>query len=63
MMELWFRYFHAHMDPGDKERVFDAWKDGSVKVVVATVAFGMGINKADGMCSCVGLRKRKAGVD
>lgn len=42
------RYFHANMDPGDKERVFDAWKDGKTKVVVATIAFGMGINKADG---------------
>ncbi|KZV66696.1 ATP-dependent DNA helicase [Peniophora sp. CONT] len=41
------RYFHAQMDSEDKKRVFEAWMDGRTKVVVATVAFGMGINKPD----------------
>ena len=38
-------YFHGALDP-DKEN-FDAWCNGRALVMCATVAFGMGINKAD----------------
>jgi ATP-dependent DNA helicase RecQ len=40
-------YYHAGMEPGDRSRVQDAFRDGSLQVVVATVAFGMGIDKPD----------------
>jgi len=39
--------YHAGLEPEERERVQDAFKAGSVDVVVATVAFGMGIDKPD----------------
>jgi ATP-dependent DNA helicase RecQ len=38
-------YYHAGMD--DRAAVQDAFMSGQVQVVVATIAFGMGIDKAD----------------
>jgi bloom syndrome protein len=40
-------HFHASMTPADKARVQKSWQSGSLKVVVATIAFGMGIDKKD----------------
>lgn len=39
--------YHAHMEPDDKSRVHRKWTTGKIQVVVATVAFGMGIDKPD----------------
>lgn len=39
--------YHAHMDPDDKSRVHRKWTTNKIQVVVATVAFGMGIDKPD----------------
>jgi len=39
--------YHAGMDPGVREQVQAAFSTGEVATVVATVAFGMGIDKAD----------------
>ncbi|KAM7377819.1 hypothetical protein PAMA_012964 [Pampus argenteus] len=39
--------YHAHMDPDDKSRVHRKWTASKIQVVVATVAFGMGIDKPD----------------
>ncbi|KAF9527696.1 P-loop containing nucleoside triphosphate hydrolase protein [Crepidotus variabilis] len=39
--------YHADVDPGTKERLHAAWREGKVKVVCATIAFGMGIDKGD----------------
>jgi ATP-dependent DNA helicase RecQ len=39
--------YHAGLEPGERERVQDAFQSGAVDVVVATVAFGMGIDKPD----------------
>jgi RecQ family ATP-dependent DNA helicase len=39
--------YHAGLDPGTRERVQTAFQAGELEVVVATIAFGMGIDKAD----------------
>lgn len=39
--------YHAGMPPAERERVQGAFSNGALEVVVATVAFGMGIDKAD----------------
>jgi ATP-dependent DNA helicase RecQ len=39
--------YHAGMNPGERRDAQDAWLSGSRPVVVATVAFGMGIDKPD----------------
>jgi ATP-dependent DNA helicase RecQ len=39
--------YHAGLDPATRERVQRHFLSGSLDVVVATIAFGMGIDKAD----------------
>jgi ATP-dependent DNA helicase RecQ len=39
--------YHAGLDPGTRDRVQRAFLGGKLEVVVATVAFGMGVDKAD----------------
>ncbi|XP_060759444.1 ATP-dependent DNA helicase Q1 [Neoarius graeffei] len=39
--------YHANMEPSDKTLVHRQWSSKKIQVVVATVAFGMGIDKAD----------------
>lgn len=39
--------YHAGMDPEERERIQRAFLDGTLQVIVATIAFGMGIDKAD----------------
>ena len=39
--------YHAGMDADERERIQTAFLDGRLEIVVATVAFGMGIDKAD----------------
>ena len=39
--------YHAGLEAGERERVQDAFLGGQADVVVATVAFGMGIDKPD----------------
>jgi bloom syndrome protein len=40
-------HFHAHMQPEEKAQVQRDWQSGKWQVVVATIAFGMGIDKPD----------------
>uniref|UniRef100_A0A3Q3Q7G8 ATP-dependent DNA helicase n=1 Tax=Monopterus albus TaxID=43700 RepID=A0A3Q3Q7G8_MONAL len=39
--------YHANMNPDDKSQVHRKWTSNKIRVVVATVAFGMGIDKPD----------------
>ncbi len=39
--------YHAGLDPATRERVQARFQSGKLEVVVATIAFGMGIDKAD----------------
>ncbi|PSC67654.1 mediator of RNA polymerase II transcription subunit 34 isoform X1 [Micractinium conductrix] len=36
--------YHADLDPGHRESVHQQWSAGDLQVIVATIAFGMGIN-------------------
>lgn len=45
------RHFHAGLDDEDRKRVQQLWRDGVCKIIVATTAFGMGVDKANGKCN------------
>src|SRR5262249_22742496 len=41
------RFYHAGLEAGERAAAQDAFMRGAVRVIVATVAFGMGVDKAD----------------
>ena len=40
-------FYHAGLSKREKNKVQESWNEGSVKIIVATLAFGMGIDKRD----------------
>ncbi|KAF8892657.1 P-loop containing nucleoside triphosphate hydrolase protein [Infundibulicybe gibba] len=41
------KHYHARISDDDKDQVLEDWRSGKCKIIVATIAFGMGIDKAD----------------
>ena len=41
------RFFHAGLQPHEKKDIQDDFKAGALRVIVATNAFGMGVDKPD----------------
>lgn len=41
------RHYHAGLESGERAEVQDSFMQGRLRVIVATVAFGMGVNKRD----------------
>ncbi|KAF8873216.1 P-loop containing nucleoside triphosphate hydrolase protein [Mucidula mucida] len=40
-------FYHADKKDGEKDKLHTDWHEGTIKVVCATIAFGMGIDKSD----------------
>jgi ATP-dependent DNA helicase RecQ len=41
------RHYHGRMNPQQREEVQELFREGAVRIIVATKAFGMGIDKSD----------------
>ena len=47
MRNIGVSYYHAELDPSERNRRHHLWLSGRVSILCATIAFGMGIDKPD----------------
>ena len=40
-------FYHANISEEQKKKIQDNWMNNNIHIIVATIAFGMGINKPD----------------
>ncbi|EPX74582.1 RecQ type DNA helicase Rqh1 [Schizosaccharomyces octosporus yFS286] len=40
-------YYHAGIDKNERQRIQSEWQAGNYNIIVATIAFGMGVDKGD----------------
>jgi bloom syndrome protein len=40
-------FYHGDVDEEEKKQIQDGWMANRINIIIATIAFGMGINKPD----------------
>jgi bloom syndrome protein len=40
-------FYHGNLHDNDRREIQNMWMENKIKIIIATVAFGMGINKPD----------------
>jgi ATP-dependent DNA helicase Q1 len=47
LLKIYCRPYHASLEANQRSKVYQQWMNNEIQAVVATIAFGLGIDKAD----------------